>query len=121
MSRVLSIAVAGVAAASLLAACASHDPGPLPASTSGDRSQAELRYRCDHDIAFTARFGDDSAVIDAGARGTETLLRDAGGVTPEQTVYSNTNAKVEFGLPPDGRGARLHWADPPLEASCMRD
>jgi hypothetical protein len=79
------------------------------------------RYRCDHDIQFTVRFGDDSAEIDAGSLGTQTLLRDAGGETPAQTVYSSTAAKVEFGLDPDGRGAKLHWVDPAVEASCVRD
>jgi hypothetical protein len=56
-------------------------------------------------------FGDDSVEIDAGALGRETLLRDAGGVTP----------KAEFGLDPQGDGAKLHFADPPVELTCIRD
>lgn len=122
-----------------LAGACSGGPGPRPgapesppatvvpavapdaaASTSAAASDT-ASYRCDHDIRFTVRFGDDSAEIDAGARGTQTLQRDAGGVTPTQTVYSSTAAKVEFGLDPQGRGAQLHWVDPPLEASCVRE
>ena len=79
------------------------------------------RYRCDHDIAFTVRFLDGSATLDAGPRGTETLMRDAGGTSAEQTVYSSTNVKAEFGLAPGGRGAVLHYAEPALEAHCERE
>lgn len=80
-----------------------------------------LRYRCDEETEFTVRFSDGTATIDAGPRGTETLLRDAGGVTPQQTVYSSTRLKAEFGLGPDGRGARLLYASPALELRCVRE
>jgi hypothetical protein len=78
-------------------------------------------YRCDNDLAFTVRFADDSAVIDAGARGVETLARDAGGTTPSQTVYSSTSMKAQFGLGADGREAQLNYASPPLVVRCLRD
>jgi hypothetical protein len=51
----------------------------------------------------------------------ETLLRDAGGTSPQQTVFSSTRAKVEFGLEPAGRGAKLSFASPAAEVSCLRD
>jgi hypothetical protein len=67
------------------------------------------------------RFDDGSAQIDAGVQGSETLLRDAGGVTPQQTVYSSTRLKAEFGLGADGREALLHYVSPALEAHCTKD
>jgi len=89
--------------------------GPLPSAST------VAKYRCEHDIAFTVRFYNGSASIDAGARGMETLLRDAGGVTPQHTVFSSTTMKAEFGLEPEGRGAKLTYASPPLEAKCVRE
>jgi hypothetical protein len=112
----------------LLTACAvppsrQAAPAPLPAPASPPEAKvlATAHYRCDHDIAFTVRFADDSAQVDAGPRGSETLLRDAGGESPQQTVYSSTDMKVEFGLGPDGREAQLNFASPPIEAYCARD
>jgi hypothetical protein len=114
----------------LLAACASPpprsqavpEPAPVSQQASTAAAQAPLpHYRCDQGISFTVRFDDGSADIDAGARGRETLWRDAGGVTPAQSVYSSTSMKAEFGLDPDGRGAKLNYVSPPLEAHCLRD
>ena len=64
---------------------------------------------------------DDSAVIDAGSRGNDVLLRDAGGVTPQQTVYSNPRVRAEFGLGTGGREAILRYLSPQLIANCVRD
>jgi hypothetical protein len=72
-------------------------------------------------MAFTVRFANGTATIDAGPRGTETLLRDAGGLTPQQTVYSSTRMRAAFGLGPDGRGARLNFLSPGLEVTCVRE
>ncbi|WP_427914280.1 hypothetical protein ACPWT1_04885 [Ramlibacter sp. MMS24-I3-19] len=46
------------------------------------------------------------------------MLRDAGGVTPEQTVWSNDRLRAEFGLPPGDAGAVLHLLQP--QASTVR-
>jgi hypothetical protein len=78
-------------------------------------------YRCDQGLAFDVRFGADEAELTFPSRGSETLERDAGGETPQQTVYSSTKLKAEFGLGPDGRGAKLNFADPPLAANCRRE
>ena len=72
-------------------------------------------------MAFDLRFGDGSAELLFASREPEMLMRDAGGVTPRQTVYSSTKLKAEFGLDPGGRGAKLNFADPPLEVHCRRD
>lgn len=54
-------------------------------------------------------------------REPETLLRDAGGTSPEQVVYSSTALKAEFGLVPDGRGVKLNFVTPAMSATCMRE
>lgn len=121
-------------AAAVLAACTvlpepppsapASEPSPaaVPASPPAGRPDAAvLHYRCDEDFTFTVSFSDGTATIDAGSHGIETLLRDAGGMTPQQTVYSSTRLKAEFGLEPGGRGARLLYASPALEARCVRE
>ena len=112
----------------LLTGCAAHlvqAPAPIVASpavtVAAPSGPQPPRFRCDHEIQFTVRFGDDSAQLDAGTRGSETLLRDAGGTSPQQTVYSSTTMKAEFGLGDDGREAKLHLVSPPLEAHCVRE
>ena len=95
-------------AAALLAACAS--PGAPPSG--------EL-YRCDQASEFRVRFVDDSALID-GQRGPEVLLRDAGGVTPQQTVFSNARVRAEFGLGANASEALLHYPLESLDLRCVR-
>ena len=77
-------------------------------------------YRCENEIAFTARFIDNSAVLD-GSRGYDVLYRDAGGITPSQTVYSNIRMRAEFGLGPSGREAILRYPLLPLVVRCVRE
>ena len=120
--------LAAALAAAVLGACTSPRPAPTApapapaASPASPPAAAALpRYRCDHGIAFTLRHGEDSVVIDAGPRGSQTLLRDAGGVTPQHTVYSNDRLKAEFGLGTAGNEAVLRYAEPPLVARCMRE
>jgi len=105
----------GIAAAAVLCGCAI-----APSTPEGPASAA--RYRCDHGIAFTVRFGDDAAVLEAAPPvGNETLLRDAGGITPQQTVYSTTRMRAEFGLGASAREAILRMPSPPLVAHCVRE
>ena len=92
-----------------LAACASQTSAPpLP------------HYTCEHGIQFTARFADDSVVVDS-TRGYDVLYRDAGGVGPGQSVYSNPRMRAEFGLGASGREAILRYPILPLAARCVRD
>ncbi len=100
---------------------AAAGPAATAASAAIAAPAAPAHYRCDNDIEFTVRFGDDSAIVDAGPRGREELPRDAGGATPQQTVYSNTHMRAEFGLGVSGREALLRYAQPPLLAHCVRD
>ena len=91
---------------------------PYPASPAS-AAASPVRYRCEHNIEFSVRFANDSAIIDAGPRGSETLLRDAGGATPQQTVYGSPRMRAEFGLGVSGREAILRYALPPLVAHCV--
>lgn len=124
--------IGGFAAAVVLCACAGVDPagtaGQAPAPVAAPASSptaagggALPHYRCDQNIEFTVRFENDTAIVAAGARGDDVLLRDAGGATPQQTVYSNPRMRAEFGLGAAGRDALLHYAQPPLSVHCMRD
>jgi hypothetical protein len=91
------------------------------AGTANNSSPAEAPlYRCENAIEFRARFIDNSAVLD-GSRGYDVLYRDAGGVTPGQTVYSNIRMRAEFGLGPSGREAILRYPLLPLVVRCVRD
>jgi hypothetical protein len=72
-------------------------------------------------VEFTVRFTDDTAVVDAGPRGNDVLLRDAGGATPHQTVYANARMRAEFGLGTTGREAIVRYAQPPLAAHCVQE
>lgn len=95
---------------------AAAPPSPAPAAAA-----TGTRYRCDHGLEFSVRYGADSAVVDAGQQGRDELLRDAGGITPSQAVYSNERLRAEFGMGENGQGAVLHYAEPPLVAHCTRE
>jgi hypothetical protein len=95
-------------------------PIPGPATPAGrPDAGAAARYRCDQGLDFTVRFADDTAFIDSPKRGSEVALRDAGGVTPQQSVYSNAHLKAEFGLGAGGREAKLHYPPDPQVAHCV--
>ena len=78
------------------------------------------RYRCEGGTEFTVRFAGDGTAVMKGARGDDTLLRDAGG-QGAQTVYSNPRMRAEFGLGADGREAVLRYLTPPLATRCVRE
>jgi hypothetical protein len=78
-------------------------------------------YRCEYNLEFTVRFIDDTAVLDAGLRGRDVLYRDAGGTSPQHTVYSSPRMRAEFGLGASGREAIVRYPLLPLVARCARD
>ena len=97
-------------------------PPPAPVPEPAPRATSNLpHYRCDNDIEFDARFAQDAVELVFANREPEKLLRDAGGLTAQETVYSSTGLKAHFGLDPAGRGAKLNFASPPLESRCVRD
>lgn len=111
-------------AALVMWGCATQAPQatPSPAAPAPSAANSQLpHYRCDGGLEFDVRFGDDSAELSFPARPAQTLLRDAGGTSPQQVVYSNTDAKVEFGLGAGGREAKLNFVSPAIEARCIRD
>lgn len=112
MAKLLVTAM--VATAALGACTIATAPSTGPAA-------ALAHYRCEHGIEFTVRFVDDSAMLDAGPRGSDVLLRDAGGATPQQSVYGNPRMRAEFGLGASGREAILRYPLLPLVAHCVRD
>ena len=83
-------------------------------------SSAGQRYRCEQGIEFDVKFVDDSALIDS-TRGYNVLLRDAGGKSEGQTVYSNAEMRAEFGLGAGRREAVLRYPLLPLVVRCVRD
>lgn len=118
----------GLLATGALLGCVSAPPAPVPTPAPGAPAAAASappaalqRYRCDQNFEIGVRFTDDSAVIDAGARGNDVLLRDAGGLTPQQTVYSNQRLRAEFGLGASGREAILRYLSPQLVVNCVKD
>jgi acetoin utilization deacetylase AcuC-like enzyme len=70
---------------------------------------------------FDAHFGDGTVELVFASREPEQLLRDAGGTSPQHAVYSSTKAKAEFGLDPQGRGAMVNFASPPVSVRCVRE
>ena len=108
MNNILRLAALLVCAA--LAACA---------GLSQNGATPIVAYRCETGIEFTARFADDTAVLDT-ASGREVLYRDAGG-TGEQTVYGNRRVRAEFGLGSGGRQALLRYLLSPLVVRCTRE
>lgn len=97
-----------VFASALLAACA------------GPQGAGGPEYRCEHGIAFSARFVDNSAVL-TGTGGHDVLYRDAGGQGERQSVYSNPRMRAEFGMGASGKEAILRYPLLPLVARCVRD
>lgn len=99
------------------------------ASCAGTGSGGSPVYRCEHGIAFTVKFADNTAVL-SGARtptghsgdgDQDLLLRDAGGQGAQQAFYSNPRMRAEFGLGASGREAVLRYPLLPLVVQCVRD
>ena len=92
----------------------------LSACATRGTSAAGERYRCEQGVSFSVRFIDNSALIDS-SNGNDVLFRDAGGTTPQQSVFSNPKVKAEFGLGDSGREAVLRYPLLPLVVRCVRD
>jgi hypothetical protein len=124
----VKLALTGILVTALSWGCSATGPapaaGPADYSTSPAPSTGQAaplaHYRCEQSIEFTVRFADDSAMVDAGPRGSEVLLRDAGGTTPLQTVYSNPRMRAEFGLGVSGREAIVRYPLVPLVTHCVQ-
>ena len=98
----------------LLAGCAMNASPPKTADPDF------ILYRCENDVAFTVKFANDSATINSN-RGYEVLYRNAGGLTPTQTVYSNPRMRAEFGLGDTGKEAILRYLLQPVVVRCAKE
>ena len=122
LAVLMSLLAAGWVAGCALPPAATAPPVGATPATPASPAASLPRFRCEHDIEFTVRYADDTAVIDAGPRGREVLLRDAGGLTPQQSVFSNPRLRAEFGLGAGGKEAVLRYLAPaPLVAQCKQD
>ena len=108
----------GLLLCSILAGCAGNSGNSGRVAGAGQLNPA--LYRCENAVEFSARFIDDTAVLD-GSRGYDLLYRDAGGQGALQSVYSNPRLRAEFGLGATGREAILRYPLLPLVLRCVRD
>lgn len=124
MKHILTLA--GLPLALLLSACSTL-PGPaparkatvLPAPNASTPTATNVAYDCGHAPGFELTLGADSAVL-TGPRGRLELLRDAGGLTPQQTVYTNARFRLALGLGPQGQQAVLQTLQPLSIVRCKR-
>lgn len=104
-------------AGAALAACA--PPRPAAPAAPAQAESVPSRYRCDDASEFTVRLAEDAAALD-GVRGNEQLLRDAGGLKPQHSVYGNSRLRAEFGLGDRGDQALLHDLATRKQIRCAR-
>lgn len=91
-------------------------PEPEPPTLPADA----VRYRCEGERVLTVRLREDAAQVQGLPQGEQTLLLDAGGVTPQQRVFSNPGVRMEIGLGDRGREAVVQLLQPPAsELRCV--
>ncbi len=79
-------------------------------------------YRCEAGVEFTAKFIDDSVVLDS-TRGYDVLQRSGKTNTNPNNPneYSNARMSAEFKLGSTGREAVVRYPLLPLVVRCVRD
>ncbi len=85
-------------------------PGAVPEPA--EPARAGIRYRCEQGGTVFVLFANDTAEVGGLAQGSELLLRDAGGLAPQHSVYSNPRLRAEFGLGAAAEEALLHPLQP---------
>jgi hypothetical protein len=105
-----------------LAPAASVDPAPSPTvSTVRPPPQpGRVLYQCDTGQAVVVQDEGDTVLVSGLPGGEERLGRDAGGLTPQQSVFSGPTLRAEFGLDADARGMALQFLDRPELLHCRR-
>ena len=94
-------------------------PEPAPPAPRAPPADA-VRYRCEGERVLLVRLREDVAQVQGLPQGEETLLLDAGGVTPQQRVFSNPGVRMEIGLGERGREAVVQLLQPPAsELRCV--
>jgi hypothetical protein len=119
--------------ACVLAGCATREPAapavpppvtaPVPASTSVSSAEVAapgtFKLRCDDGLELRLRMLQDEVHVEGLPTGREVLLRDAGGVTPQQSVFSSPRVRAEFGLGAQASEAVVHLLQPaPRDLHC---
>lgn len=100
-----------------LPAVAQPAPGPVQPPPQPGRTV----YRCDTGEAVVVQDEGDTMRLSGLPRGEEQLDRDAGGLTPQQAVFTGPTLRAEFGLDADGRGLALQSLSPPGQLHCRRN
>lgn len=87
-------------------------PAAQPSPPPPPERPAGLVLACDGGERLSVRtFPDEVHVAGLGPQ-VEVLLRDAGGLTPLQAVYSNPRWRAWFGLGADARQVEFQQVDP---------
>lgn len=95
-----------------LSACATQAP------SGADKASLPF-YRCEHGIAFTAKFEGDAVRL-GSSHGYDILFARSKAEQDKQQ-YSNPRMVASFGLGSIGREAQLRYPLLPLIARCVRD
>lgn len=102
-------------------------PAPVPAApepaitapSSPGRASANGRaYACQDGSTFRVFEQNDFIVIEGLRGGPHRLARDAGGFTPQHSVWSSAQLRAEFGLGNDPKAAALIHTLPPATVRC---
>jgi hypothetical protein len=91
---------------------------PTVSTVQGLVDPVRTRYLCDTGETVVVEQDGDTLRLSGLPRGEETLGRDAGGLTPQQAVFSGATLRVELGLGSDGREMVLQSLVPPQVMSC---
>ena len=125
----------GALAAVLLTACAlrrppePQAPSSPPAAVSQPPGEpvapqtapqgAGILLACDGGLQLRLRIRGDEVHVEGLPGGPEVVLRDAGGLTPQHTVFSNPRLRLELGVGRDASEAVLHLLQPqPRDLGC---
>ena len=131
MNKVWQTRMTALMLGGMLAGCAGTGTVSGTGTAISSAGSAPL-YRCEHGMAFTVKFADNTALLNgarkpSGSSGSpsagdqDLLLRDAGGQGAQQAFYSNPRMRAEFGLGASGREAILRYPLLPLVVRCLRD
>jgi hypothetical protein len=97
---------------------AAPDPAPAPAPPPSSPDTAS--YECGDGTRLRVLPQGDVLVVEELPGGPYRLGRDAGGFTPEHTVWSGPQLRVELGLGPKGEVALVQSLYPPQTVECRR-
>lgn len=128
--------VIAFAASALVAGCATRlpqtpPPEPQPPAVAPDPVSAPAPepppsspdagiYECGDGTRLRVQPQGDVLVVEDLPGGPYRLGRDAGGFTPEHTVWSGPQLRVELGLGPKGEVALVQSLYPPHTVECRR-